>query len=143
MSPAQPLPRTPEPSSQSCVYMNILFINIIGHFFLKRKKNKTAKGMKKKKKRKKQRSRDAGLFHGVRGAQTPRGAGLSPQVLPASCPRAVLSLVHVLVPGLRGFPFPSFSCVCVCVRVRACVCVKSGDSQIIDDFRLQHILIFF
>ena len=80
----------------------------------------------------------------MRGAQTPRGVGRSPRCY-RLLPRAVLNLVCVLVSGLRGFCSCSFSCVCVRVYVCVCVCVcvKSGDSQVIDDFRLQHILIFF
>ena len=100
--------------------MNILFINIIGLFFLKKKKKEKQNRKRNAfKKNKKERSRDAGLFRGVRGAQTPRGAGRSPRCY-RLLPRAVLNLVCVLVSGLRGFCSRSFSCACVCVRV--CVC---------------------
>lgn len=84
MSPTRelPLPHTLELFSQFRVYMNTLFINIIGHFFFKRKTKLQKKCIKKKN------SRHAGLLKVVR-RRAPAPARM------ADCGLQVLASRHV------------------------------------------------
>lgn len=105
------LPHTPESFSQVHVYMNTLFINIIGHF-LKKKKGKEKQNCKRHALKT---NRDAGLLNGLEESPGPAGTvDLPLQVLAPVTVTGARSCLCAPAPllGFLGFLF-LFFCVCV------------------------------